>query len=72
VSADKVKFLQNAFDHIVAIPAFQKQMEAYYGSGSEPISGKELAGEVAQLASIPESAVDNFTATTDKYMFGKK
>ena len=72
VPADKVKFLQDAFDHIVAIPVFQKQMEAYYGSGSEPISGKELAAEVAQLASIPESAVDNFTATTDKYMFGKK
>jgi hypothetical protein len=67
-----VKFLQDAFDHIVAIPAFKTQMATYYGSWSEPISGKELTAEVAQLASIPESAVENFIAATDKDMLGKK
>jgi len=72
VPADRVKFLQDAFDNIVAIPAFKTQMKTYYGSWSEPISGKELAEEVAQLASIPEAAVDRFLAATDKFMFGKK
>jgi len=72
VPADRVKFLQDAFDNIIAIPALKTQMQTYYGSWSEPISGKELAAEVAKLASIPEATVDNFIAVTDKYMYGKK
>jgi tripartite-type tricarboxylate transporter receptor subunit TctC len=72
VPQDRVTFLRDAFDKIVAIPPYKRQMETYFGSWSEPISGKELTADVAELASIPEAAVDAFIAATDKYMYGKK
>jgi tripartite-type tricarboxylate transporter receptor subunit TctC len=72
VPEDRVKFLREAFDNIVAIPALKTQMTNYFGSWSEPIFGKDLAAEVAELANIPEATVDAFIAATDKYMYGKK
>lgn len=72
VPADRVKFLQDGFDKIVATKSFQTQMKTFYGSWSEPVSNKQLADEVSKLTTISGDAVDRFVAEADKYTAGRK
>lgn len=72
IPVERVKFLQDAFDKIIAMPRFQTQMKTTFGEQSEALSGKDVTALVNKLLAVPQEAVDRFLSETNKYMFGAK
>lgn len=71
VPADRVKFLQDTFDKIIAMSGFKSQFKTYFGAEAEPVSGKELADMVGKLTAIPGEAIKSFNTTLGAYLVGK-
>ena len=72
VPADRVAVLRKAFADMIADPRFLAEAEKLHLAVDDPMSGEELAGEVAKLAATPKSVVASLNKLFDDFRAGAK
>lgn len=68
VPRDRVQFMREAFNQIVAKKAFLRQMKLKWPVWVEPISGEADEAVIAKLTAVPKADVDRLNQLVDKYL----
>ncbi|MFC1979919.1 Bug family tripartite tricarboxylate transporter substrate binding protein [Chloroflexota bacterium] len=64
---DKVDFVRQAFDQVMAIKAFEKQVKMRWAVGALPMSGQELTTHINEALNIPKTDIAKGMELVEQY-----
>ena len=65
---DKMQYLRDAFDRMMKLEEFQKEVKARYKAFEPPVSGKDTAALIKDMAATSADDVAKLQQLADKYM----
>lgn len=67
ISPDKVQFLRDAFDKVMANAAFMQQAKLQWPVWTKPVKGADIAALVKEAMAFPQADIDTFNQKLESY-----